>query len=61
MVVHLVRMRGMDRAAMLPEHQEYRESRPDDIFSPFDEFRKKPVGVTNMDFDFLDFDRLNDR
>jgi intein/homing endonuclease len=53
MVVHLVRMRGQDRAAMLPEHQEYQEEKAIDIFSPFDEFRKKPVGVSDMQIDFI--------
>jgi hypothetical protein len=60
MTVHVVRMRGMDRAAMLPESQEFKEPQPIDIFSPFDEFRKKPVGVTQMDMDFLDWDKLNE-
>ena len=62
MVPHIVRMRGMDRAAMLPEHQEYKEEKPLDIFSPFDEFRKKKdtgVGVA-MDIDFIDFDKLDE-
>jgi hypothetical protein len=60
MLVHVVRMRGQDRAAMLPEHQEFQESRPIDIFSPFDEFRKKPTGTTDMQMDFINFDRLNE-
>jgi|SRR5215831_13175642 len=60
MVPHVVRMRGMDRAAMLPEHQEFQEPKAIDIFSPFDEFRKKPTGITNMQMDFMDFDKLNE-
>jgi hypothetical protein len=48
MVVHLVRMRGQDRAAMLPESQEYVEEKAIDIFSPFDEFRRKGTGVSDF-------------
>lgn len=60
MTVHLVRMRGMDRAAMLPEHQEFNEPKAIDIFSPFDEQRKKPVGVSDLfQPDFMDFEELN--
>jgi hypothetical protein len=59
MLVHLARIRGQDRAAALPEHQEYKQPKAVDMFSPFDEFRKKPTGVTNMDFDFIDFDKLD--
>jgi hypothetical protein len=61
MVVHLVRMRGQDRAAMLPEHQEFKEPQAVDIFSPFDEFRRKGTGVSDLfQPDFLDFDKLNE-
>jgi hypothetical protein len=60
MTVHLVRMRGQDRPAMLEEHQEYKEPEPIDIFSPFDEFRKKPAGVSDMQMDFMDFDKLSE-
>jgi hypothetical protein len=63
MTVHVVRMRGEDRAAMLPESQEYKEPQAEDIFSPFDEFRKKQLegaGVRTMEFDFMDFDKLNE-
>lgn len=62
MVTHLVRMRGMDRAAMLPESQEFKEPKAIDIFSPFDEFRKKEgQGVSTLNqMDFMDFDRLDE-
>lgn len=60
MVPHIVRIRGMDRAAMLPEHQEFKEPEAVDIFSPFDEFRKKPVGVTDMQMDMIDWDKLSE-
>jgi hypothetical protein len=62
MIVHLVRMRGQDRAAMLPESQEYKEPQAIDIFSPFDEFRKKQgEGVSSLNLiDFLDFDKLDE-
>jgi hypothetical protein len=61
MLVHLVRMRGQDRAAMLEEHQEYKEPKALDIFSPFDEFRKKPTGVSDLfQPDFMEFDKLNE-
>lgn len=62
MIVHLVRMRGQDRAAMLEEHQEYKEEKAIDIFSPFDEFRtKQGAGVSTLNqMDLIDFDRLNE-
>jgi hypothetical protein len=61
MIVHLVRLRGEDRPAMLEEHQEYVEEKPIDIFSPFDEFRKKAPGVSTLNqMDFMDFDKLSE-
>lgn len=60
MAVHVVRMRGTDRAAMLPEHQEFKEPKAIDIFSPFDELRNKPTGVSDLfQPDFMDFEELN--
>jgi hypothetical protein len=62
MLVHLVRVRGQDRAAMLPENQEFKEEKAIDIFSPFDELRKKQgAGVSSLnEIDMIDFDRLNE-
>jgi hypothetical protein len=62
MLVHLARVRGQDRAAMLPESQEFKEEKALDLFSPFDEFRKKQgTGVSTLfQPDFMDFDKLND-